>query len=303
MAIDERQLRCFIEVADCGSISRAAATLHIAQPALSRRMRQLEHQVGRDLFERTPGGVQLTNAGQRLYLRANAWAEEFGKLQKTIQQDVSDDLVALKLGMAPGPTTLLLGRIIAAARSEALGKKLRVVELDRSSLYEQVLTQQLAMAISTEVPQNNLIISRPLWVEDLFLVAHPRRSGNEPFPPFVIPSNDPYMYSAVIKAAAALGITPDDELVVTPTSSVKRLIMAGAACSVLPYSAIRSELADKSLHLEAVPGGSITRTLFWLRHHSQNAPSVHLLELIERCVASMLAESESPHLRGTFSDS
>ncbi|MFA7668705.1 MAG: LysR family transcriptional regulator, partial [Burkholderiaceae bacterium] len=61
-----RQLRYFVTVADEGSISRAAQCLHISQPPLTRQIQQLEQQVGAPLFERTPKGVQLTNAGRYL---------------------------------------------------------------------------------------------------------------------------------------------------------------------------------------------------------------------------------------------
>ena len=64
--MDMRQLRYFVTVADEGSISRAAQCLHISQPPLTRQIQQLEQQVGAPLFERTPKGVQLTNAGRYL---------------------------------------------------------------------------------------------------------------------------------------------------------------------------------------------------------------------------------------------
>ena len=286
-----------MEVANSGSISRAATVLHIAQPALSRRMRQLEHELGTDLFDRTAGGVRLTSAGQRLYRRASAWAEEFARLQQTIQSDFAEDAGTLKLGMAAGPTTLLLGRVIGAARSGLPGEKLRVIELDRAALYEQVLGQQIAMAVSTEVEADDRITSIPLWIEDLFFVAPRPCLDGAALPPFVIPSHDPHMHAAVLRAANRLDVAVDDELIVTPTGSVKRLIHAGAACSVLPYSAVRTEFRDGSLHLQVVPGASITRSLFWLRKRPLSEPASCLLELIKLCVQAMLDERESVHLR------
>ena len=66
MAIDHQQLRYFVQVATLRSINKAAGHLHIAQSALSRRMRQIEYDLGVDLFYRSAKGVELTTAGRRL---------------------------------------------------------------------------------------------------------------------------------------------------------------------------------------------------------------------------------------------
>jgi DNA-binding transcriptional LysR family regulator len=59
-----RQLRYFVEIAECGSFSSAAERLYIAQSALSRQIKELEQQLGTPLFERTARLPRLTLAGQ-----------------------------------------------------------------------------------------------------------------------------------------------------------------------------------------------------------------------------------------------
>ena len=65
-AVDPRQLECFIAVAEELNINRAAIRLHMTQPPLTRRIQRLEHDVGVELFRRTPGGMELTEAGRVL---------------------------------------------------------------------------------------------------------------------------------------------------------------------------------------------------------------------------------------------
>ena len=67
-----RHLRYFVTVAEHQSIGRAAEHLHMAQPPLTRQIRQLEHELGVTLFRRTNRGVELTNAGQ-VFLEGHAY--------------------------------------------------------------------------------------------------------------------------------------------------------------------------------------------------------------------------------------
>lgn len=66
MSLSVKQLREFVAVAEAGSITRAAQTLYVAQPALSLAIRRLESQLGVTLFERMPRGVELTPEGAEL---------------------------------------------------------------------------------------------------------------------------------------------------------------------------------------------------------------------------------------------
>jgi len=68
--VDLKSLRYFIAVAEARSVGKAAQRLHMAQPPLSVRIRNLESQVGTVLFRREPTGMLLTDAGSALYARA-----------------------------------------------------------------------------------------------------------------------------------------------------------------------------------------------------------------------------------------
>jgi DNA-binding transcriptional LysR family regulator len=64
MDLDLRLVRYFTAVVDHEGFGRAASALHVAQPSLSRQIQHLEHQIGARLFDRTPRGIRLTEAGR-----------------------------------------------------------------------------------------------------------------------------------------------------------------------------------------------------------------------------------------------
>ncbi len=102
-------MRLFLRVADAGSFSKAAADLGIGQPTVSRRIQDLEHRLGADLFLRTTRALALTEAGTRFYGRARDILAEF------------DDAEAEARGLDHEPVGLLritapqsLGRLVIA---------------------------------------------------------------------------------------------------------------------------------------------------------------------------------------------
>ncbi len=290
MHIDQRQLQCFLEVVNTGSINRAAQKLHIAQPALSRRIQQLEHALGTELFVRTKAGVDLTAPGQRLYGKAQAWLQEFERLQQSMRQEVEHDGNVLRLGMAAGPMALLLPRVMAWAVEVSPGLRLRVIEGDRPSLREQIFAGQLDFAISTDVCPQPRIAREPLWKEALFLVAPRSASAAAGRPaPFVTPTSDSDIARAVADAAASIGLHPDTGIAVTPTASVKRLIAAGGARSILPFSAVHEEAQQQCLQLQSIPGAFVERHLVWLKDRPRSAAADALHAAIRHSVDAMLA--------------
>jgi LysR family transcriptional regulator, carnitine catabolism transcriptional activator len=77
-------LRSLCAAAELGSLGRAAIRLHVSQPALSKRLHNLESIVGVELLERSPHGVKLTPAGRRLYEEARRLLEQADRVQEVI---------------------------------------------------------------------------------------------------------------------------------------------------------------------------------------------------------------------------
>jgi DNA-binding transcriptional LysR family regulator len=81
-----RQLRYFVDIAECGSFTGAAENLFIAQSALSRQIKELEQHLGTPLFERTARQPRLTPAGQAFYERARRLLVELDKTERLTRE-------------------------------------------------------------------------------------------------------------------------------------------------------------------------------------------------------------------------
>ncbi len=108
------QLTQFIAAAERGSLRAAARDLNIAQPAISRAIREIEHEVGAPLFERHQKGVLLTAAGEVYLRRALAVRAELRRAQEEIDQIKGQMTGEVSVAMTAVAAFSLLPRTLAA---------------------------------------------------------------------------------------------------------------------------------------------------------------------------------------------
>ncbi|MFJ2994521.1 LysR family transcriptional regulator [Pandoraea sp. NPDC087047] len=99
--IELRHLRYFLAVADYGSVAEAARRLHVAQPALSRQMKDLEEELGAVLFERGARGVTLTTAGSQFAIDCRALLTDLRAAKERVSRISVGMEGALRIGIAP----------------------------------------------------------------------------------------------------------------------------------------------------------------------------------------------------------
>ncbi|AJO79669.1 transcriptional regulator CynR [Pseudomonas sp. MRSN 12121] len=171
-----RPIHYFLAVAEHHSFTRAAAALHVSQPALSQQVRQLEESLGVQLFDRSGRSTRLTDAGE-VYLRhARRAAQELQAGQRALH-DVSDlSRGSLRVAVTPTFTTYLVGPLVEAFHGRYPHITLNLREMAQESMEEGLLADELDLGIAFEQVQARDIDSRPLLVETLALVvgsAHP----------------------------------------------------------------------------------------------------------------------------------
>ncbi len=249
-----RQLEYFVQVAELGSFSRAARLLGLAQPALSRQVRALETDLRETLLLRNGRGVELTDAGRRLFEHAIAILQHVAHARDDMGAQRDEPVGRIVVGLPPSLGRQLTRPLIDAFRSELPRARLAIVEGLTAHIAEWIATGRVDLALlhnPDATPELDIV---PVLEEMLCLVqpAPPRRPGKRsparertPLPlaqlssfPLVVPDRMHALRRLMETQAALAGVQLDIAWEVSSVPSIVDLVAAGYGNAVLPRSAV-----------------------------------------------------------------
>lgn len=170
-SFDLRRLRYFVAVAELGSVTRASKELYIAQPALSHHIKQLEDEVGGELFARSARGVQLTKLGEKLLTHARTILNEIEILREDLREPPYEPEGIVVIGMAPTIGTVLAGSVLAAVSAHLPKVRVQIRETMSRDLPDLIRSGALDYALSYDVASARGVLSAPVFLEDSYLVG------------------------------------------------------------------------------------------------------------------------------------
>jgi len=254
-----KELRNFMRVAHAGSVSRAAADLRLAQPALSRQIRKLEHELGVPLFSRHGRGMRLSAAGARLLERAEAIAGLVQQTREEIREDRSPARGRLVLGVPPAAGRLLVPYFVERFRKAWPETTLHMREGVASSLQEWLVEKRIDLALLHNPPHLEALEIWPLLTERMFVIGPPKhrikeRAHPKSFRirdlgalPLILPNgahaNRRLVENAVIEHGLRLRVMIEADSVAFAKTMVER----GLGYTILTYAAVQDELARGEL--------------------------------------------------------
>src|SRR5437870_1601875 len=249
-------VEAFVAIVQRGGFTRAAATLHLSQPAISRRLHLLEHELGAPLFERIRSGVVLTDAGRAFLPHAEALLASM--------RDGIDAVGALR-GTDRGAVTLAaVGTLASSALTESLRRfhdahpaiELRLRTALSSEVSALVRRGDATLGLRYDVDPHPDLVSTLVYDEPLVPVCAPQHrlararrvdakdlAGERwiTFPTRPGPVREPYA-SALEQRLAASGLHASEVIPIDSLTGQKRMVEAGFGLALLQESSVDEEV-------------------------------------------------------------
>jgi LysR family transcriptional regulator, nitrogen assimilation regulatory protein len=168
-----RHLRYFAKIVEAGSFSRAAALIHIAQPALSKQIAELEDEFGVTLLHRSARGVTATVAGEVLYQEALKLIRQVDDLPAIVRSSQGDLQGVVTFGMASTMAPALTGKMLEICRNTLPKVTLRFVTGDSLTLRDKVAARAIDLAIIFEDEPEGGFTREVLFRQRLYLASRP----------------------------------------------------------------------------------------------------------------------------------
>jgi DNA-binding transcriptional LysR family regulator len=149
--MEMRHLRYFLAVAEELSFSKAARRLHIAQPAISRAIKELEEELGVELLARTRRSVAMTAAGSILRHETESIFQRLEETARRVRRIASGEEGELRLGYIGPPTQGFLGRILKEFRERHPRVTVVLEERTPERVWEMVAQGRLALGLTRPV--------------------------------------------------------------------------------------------------------------------------------------------------------
>ncbi len=304
--MDLRQLECFVRVVEFGSFTRAAITLNLSQPVVSRHVRQLEVELKEHLLQRNGRGVTPTDAGKRLLERGKGILHQVQLARQEIEEQRGAPTGKVVVGMPPSIGKSITLDLVTQFRSVFPKASLGVVEALTLSMHEWLLLGRLDFALLYSPPVSQLARYEEVWSEDLYLIGAPGPHGKE-MPatvtmhelvgyPLIAPSQPNAIRNLLDVQCARLGLTLDIALEVDAIESLLDLVDRGMGFAVLSRNAIfgraqrpnlrAAHIEQPTLHSRLVIATSAQRPLTRLAQMT--------IDLIKRQIASGILLGRRP---------
>jgi DNA-binding transcriptional LysR family regulator len=274
--MDFPRLTVFLAVARQLNFHRAAETLHLSQPAVSRHIQRLEAELGLALFERRGNRVALTEAGRRL--------QDYGQRVARLTDEVRRELVELqglqrgklRIGASTTPGLYLLPERLAHFRRDHPGIEASLEIGNSAEVSRRVAGGELDLGFVGALPDQGGLQVQAFAEDEVVLItppgrrfAHPLASASvaavlAPFAgePWILREPGSGTREVALAGLARLGVTPAHTMELAGCEAVKRAVAAGLGVGFVSRHAIALEVGHRLVSIVDEPRLRFRRALY-----------------------------------------
>lgn len=297
-------LRTFASVVEQGGFTRAAQTIHVSQPAVSRAVRELEEQLGLALLERASGPLRCTVAGNALYRHAKGIF--------ALEQAAESDLRGLRgleagnlvVGAGRSIATYILPKLLARFLERFADIDVRIVSDNTDAIEQQLLACEIDVAL-VESPTNDPRIELLDWRDDeLVILASARHdfAARDPIDPallgkmrWVMREAGSGMREVAQKLLRELGIDVHRVLEVSSNGAVVQFVAAGLGVTMISLEVARDQIGLGRVMTIAIEGFRPRRRLYRARLRDRPmSPAAHAFDAMAASEGLRTGTDERP---------
>jgi LysR family transcriptional regulator, nitrogen assimilation regulatory protein len=262
--MDFKQLEYFLKVAELGSFTKAANTLNVAQPALSRQVQQLEIELGQNLLTRNGRGAIATEPGRKLmeYAKGILYQVELAKRELSRTESLSTAKVSI--GLPSSVAKVLTVPLTHAFKKRLPNALLSVTEGLSTSLQDSLLSGRLDLALLYNPAVIAEMQTQALLFEELFLIARSTstKKANKATvllasiskEPLIIPTRPNAIRMLVERELSNDGLVPTIMMEIDGVGAILDLVADGLGKAVLPMNAILTAPKPERYQCQKISG-------------------------------------------------
>lgn len=268
----------FVSVMQTGSISAAAEKLYITQPAVSKRIKNLEEEFSVTLFDTVGRGIVATEAAHQLLPHAKRWIEDYETCKATLQHNNEMAAGRLIIGTSHHIGLHHLSGVLKRFVQEYPAVQLEVNFLDSEQAHKAVLDGDVALAFLTLPPTlDRRLEYHTLWSDPLYFVTGALSPLAQKASvtlatlaryPAILPAANTFTSQITLAEFAKQDLRPYAIMNTNPLESIRMLVSVGLGWSVLPQTLINQDLVKIDLveeielqrHLGMVVNPALTRS-------------------------------------------
>lgn len=291
--MDIQTLKNFIKLADTLHFTKASEQVFMAQPALSRQIKQLEETIGAELFKRNKRNVSLTKAGAYFKQAAQQTVDQLNYAINRTKQIHNGEAGEIKIGYTHSVVQTILPGIIKEIRTQFPEVRTILREMNNTDQYNDLAEQKLDIGFVTNpiVPEN---LKSRVFYEDVFVVVLPENHSllqpgkwdfaalsNETFIlPHHIDGSD-YVHT-VESICFDAGFLPNVVHHTASVSSALKLVEAGLGVTIEPKRSLSGQnLAIKYIELNKIPQKAQSAILWNENTENEHDP---VLQLVKKAI-------------------
>ena len=286
--METTNLQAFVKIAETGSFSAAASQLFLTQPAISKRIKQLESQLDSKLLDRHGKQIQLTQTGQALLPRARQILQDIENTRQQISDLEGNPMGSFRMATSHHIGLHHLPPILRAFTALYPDVNLDLNFMDSEQACKLVESNELDLAVVTlPFESSHKLKLTPIWNDRLIIICaadHPLVNVNSPTLvdlvkyPAVLPSHGTFTREAIERALKGIREELIINLETNYLETIKMMASVGLGWSILPQS-----MLDAGLYHLKIPAFQSSRKLGIVlnKNRSQSKAVTAMLELIK----------------------